>query len=192
MRSTGKKAKDHAAAFEEHSPLGRKKRRSPGKAVVDAARRRGRRFRKVEWVAWAGGGEGQLPRHGESSSKWEVERTKGEVKLRGGFRSEAQKTPSAQRGAPEPEEAQSGSPGPGPASPPPGCPRDGGPSVQEALRSACLLPILRSQIQVLRVRKGQQGWRINTHRPENGVSLFYLKTVLHYHSQRQRQSSSFA
>ena len=34
--------------------------------------------------------------------------------------------------------------------------------------------------------------RINTHRQENGVSLFYLKTVLHYHLQRQRQCSSFA
>lgn len=32
----------------------------------------------------------------------------------------------------------------------------------------------------------------NTSRPENGVSLFYLKTVLHYHLQRQRRCSSFA
>lgn len=54
-----------------------------------------------------------------------------------------------------------------------------------------LFSILRSQIQVVSLGGGNKDG-INTHRPKNGVSLFYLKTVLHYHLQRQRQRSSFA
>lgn len=58
MRSIGKKVKDYVVVFEEYFLFGRKKRRSSGKVGVDVARRRGRRFRKVEWVVWVGGGEG--------------------------------------------------------------------------------------------------------------------------------------
>lgn len=55
---------------------------------------------------------------------------------------------------------------------------------------------LRTQIQPLSLEPQGEATvgllRINTRRQKNGVSLFYLKTVLHYHLQRQRQCSPFA
>lgn len=69
------------------------------------------------------------------------------------------------------------------------------PAHQEALpHSPPPFSILISQIQVVSFEPPREatGIRIDTHRPKNGVSLFYLKTVLHYHLQRQRQCSSLA
>lgn len=69
------------------------------------------------------------------------------------------------------------------------------PAHQDALpHSPPSFSILRSQIQVVSFEPPGEatGIRIHTHRPKNGVSLFYLKTVLHYHLQRQRRCSSLA
>lgn len=66
---------------------------------------------------------------------------------------------------------------------------------QEALaHSPPSFSILRSQIRVVSFEPPGEatGIGINAHRPENGVSLFYLKTVLRYHLQRLRQCSSLA